>query len=414
MITRLLKVSLALFAISPLVNVGPVNVTALLLLLASVLQLSTQPQQFSLFWRQYWVFMLTMVALTSAFLLSNLLNKNPNTLDATFAQSRWLLLLAFAAPALVYSMKMKDWRDVVYFSASITVVFTIVYLADAFTYLKLESNLILDVIDAQRSDLLRPSWVFNPHPFSRTLIAAMLLLLGCTLVSNRGILRTIFCLGILGLGTLLVLGAVRTAFIAVAVLACLSVFLYRGKRLVSSLSAGLLLCVVGLWFRGQLFPMDQTDKSLGLREALFEQGVNAFLATPWFGGGYQAARAISWPSELQQFAGAQTMATTNTHVQWLEMLVSYGLLGGLLFTALWLLSGWLILKASIQGFGTRKLAGVLLFLNWTSLTIASFTTVYRESEWALWLVTLIGSLSLIELQKKSSGGTPTLKETASL
>jgi hypothetical protein len=230
-ITRLLKVSLALFAISPLVNVGPVNVTALLLLLASVLQLSTQPQQFSLFWRQYWVFMLTMVALTSAFLLSNLLNKNPNTLDATFAQSRWLLLLAFAAPALVYSMKMKDWRDVVYFSASITLVFTIVYLADAFTYLKLESNLILDVIDAQRSDLLRPSWVFNPHPFSRTLIAAMLLLLGCTLVSNRGILRAIFCLGILGLGTLLVLGAVRTAFIAVAVLACLSVFLYRGKRL---------------------------------------------------------------------------------------------------------------------------------------------------------------------------------------
>jgi hypothetical protein len=228
-ITRLLKVSLALFAISPLVNVGPVNVTALLLLLASVLQLSTQPQQFSLFWRQYWVFMLTMVALTSAFLLSNLLNKNPNTLDATFAQSRWLLLLAFAAPALVYSMKMKDWRDVVYFSASITVVFTIVYLADAFTYLKLESNLILDVIDAQRSDLLRPSWVFNPHPFSRTLIAAMLLLLGCILVSNRRILRAIFCLGTLGLGTLLVLGAVRTAFIAVAVLACLSVF-YTGAR----------------------------------------------------------------------------------------------------------------------------------------------------------------------------------------
>ena len=399
MITRLLKYSLALFAIAPLVNVGPVNVTALLLLLTSALQLSTQPQQFFMFWRQYWVFMLTMVALTSAFLLSNLLNNNPNTLDATFAQSRWFLLLAVASPAVVCNLNTSDWRDLIYFSASIALLFTAVYLLDAFTYLTLGSNFILELIDAKRGDPIRPSWVFNPHPFSRTLLAATLLLLGCALAANRQLARALCCIGILGLGTLLILGAVRTAFIAVAVLACLGVFLYRGKGLLMSLSAGLLLSAAGLWFRGQLFPV---DKSLGLREALFEQGVNAFLATPWFGGGYQAARAISWPPELAKFAGNQTMATTNTHLQWLEMLVSYGLLGGLLFTALWLLSGWLILRASNQCSGTQKLAGVLLFLNWTSLTIASFTTVYRETEWALWILTLLASLSLLE--GRNTGG----------
>ena len=400
MITRLLKCSLALFAISPLVNVGPVNVTALLLLLTSALQLSTQPQQFFVFWRQYWGFMLTMVALTSVFLLSNLLNNNVNILDATFAQGRWFLLLAVASPAVVCNLNTRDWRELSYFSASIALLFTAVYLVDAFTYLTLGSNFVLDLIDAKRGDPIRPSWVFNPHPFSRTLLAAMLLLLGCALAANRLLARVLCCIGILGLGTLLILGAVRTAFIALAVLACLGVFLYRGKGLLMSLSAGLLLSAAGLWFRGQLFPV---DKSLGFREALFEQGVDAFLATPWFGGGYQAARAISWPPELAKFAGNQTMATTNTHLQWLEMLVSYGLLGGLLFTALWLLSGWLILRASNQCSGTQKLAGVLLFLNWTSLTIASFTTVYRESEWALWIVTLLASLSLLERQNITSG-----------
>ncbi|WP_435211365.1 O-antigen ligase family protein [Luminiphilus sp. nBUS_16] len=412
MITRLLKCSLALFAISPLVNVGPVNVTALLLLLTSALQLSTQPQQFFVFWRQYWGFMLTMVALTSAFLLSNLLNNNVNILDATFAQGRWFLLLAVASPAVVCNLNTRDWRELSYFSASIALLFTAVYLVDAFTYLTLGSNFVLDLIDAKRGDPIRPSWVFNPHPFSRTLLAAMLLLLGCALADNSRLARALCCIGILGLGALLILGAVRTAFIAVAVLACLGVFLYRGKALLRSLSAGLLLSAVGLWFRGQLFPMDQTDKSLGLREALFEQGVDAFLATPWFGGGYQASRAISWPPELAKFASAQTMETTNTHLQWLEMLVSYGLLGGLLFTALWLLSGWLILKASNRYSSTQKLAAVLLFLNWTSLTIASFTTVYRESEWALWVVTLLASLSLLERQSIASGQPHTASKPA--
>ena len=167
------------------------------------------------------------------------------------------------------------------------------------------------------------------------------------------------------------------------------------------LSAGLVLSTAGLWFRGQLFPMAHADKSLELREALLEQGLQAFMANPWFGGGYQAARAISWPDKLQSFADTQTMATTNTHLQWLEMFVSYGLLGGLLFAALWLYSGWLILKVSRQCASAQKLAGVLLFLNWTSLTIGSFTTVYRESEWALWLVTVLASVTLIEHKKKS-------------
>lgn len=404
---QLLKYSLALFVIAPLINVGPVNVSALLLLLASIFSLSSQPQRFSELWGQYWPFMLLMLATTGSFLLSNFLTDNASPWDSTFAQARWFLLLAIAAPAVVYSLDARDWRDIVYFSAGTVLVFTLIYLIDAFVYLELGSNFILELIDAQRGDLMRPSWVFNPHPFSRTLIAAMLLLLGGALVFSRHALRAICYFGIIGLGVVLVLGAVRTAFVAVAVIACLGVVFYRGKRLMVGLSAGLVLSAAGLWFRGQLFPMAHADKSLELREALLEQGLQAFMTNPWFGGGYQAARAISWPDKLQSFADTQTMATTNTHLQWLEMFVSYGLLGGLLFAALWLYSGWLILKVSRQCASAQKLAGVLLFLNWTSLTIGSFTTVYRESEWALWLVTVLASVTLIEHKKKSIQATAT-------
>ena len=399
---QLLKYSLALFVIAPLINVGPVNVTALLLLLASLSSLSIQPRLFFRLWGQYWPFMLIMLTTTSAFLLSNLLSNNPSPFDSTFAQARWFLLLAIATPAVAYQLNAKDWRDIVYFSAGTILVFAMIYLIDAYVYLGLGSNFILDLIDARRGDLMRPSWVFNPHPFSRTLIAAMLLLLGGALAFDRSALRNICYFGILGLGVLLVLGAVRTAFVAVAVIACLGVIFYKGKRLMVGLCAGLFLSAAGLWFRGQLFPMAQADKSLELREALLEQGLQAFMANPWVGGGYQAARAISWPDKLQRFADTQTMATTNTHLQWLEMLVSYGLLGGLLFAALWLFSGWLVLTASLKCSSLQKLAGVLLFLNWTSLTIGSFTTVFRESEWALWLVTVLAALSLLEQKKKSS------------
>jgi hypothetical protein len=84
------------------------------------------------------------------------------------------------------------------------------------------------------------------------------------------------------------------------------------------------------------------------------------------------------------------------------MLVSYGVLGGLLFTAMWLLSGWLVLQVSTQSSGVQRLAGVLLFFNWMSLTIASFTTVYRESEWALWIMTLLAAFSLLQHKQKAS------------
>lgn len=402
MTSQILKCALALFIISPLINVGPVNVSALLLLVASGLKLSNEPQQFIMFWQKYRVFMGIMAALTGAFTLSNFLSNHLNTLGATFSQARWFLLITVAAPAVVHGLKPKDWRDIGYFSTTLILLFTVIYLSDAIIFLSLDSNLILDLIDAQRGDPHRPAWVFNPHPFSRTLIAAMLLLLGGALVSSSPIFRAIYLIGIIGLGVLLILGAVRTAFIAVAVIGCLSAFFYAGRRIALSLSAGLVLSAVGLWFRHQLFPMAQSDQSLELREALFEQGVQAFLSNPWFGGGYQAARSIRWPPELQQFADAQTMATTNTHLQWLEMLVSYGVLGGLLFTAMWLLSGWLVLQASTQSSGVQRLAGVLLFFNWMSLTIASFTTVYRESEWALWIMTLLAAFSLLQHKPKAS------------
>ena len=224
MTSQILKCALALFIISPLINVGPVNVSALLLLVASGLKLSNEPQQFIMFWQRYRVFMSIMAALTGAFTLSNFLSNPLNTLGATFSQARWFLLITVAAPAVVHGLEPKDWRDIGYFSTTLILLFTVIYLSDAFIFLSLDSNLILDLIDAQRGDPHRPAWVFNPHPFSRTLIAAMLLLLGGALVSSSRIFRAVYLIGIIGLGVLLILGAVRTAFIAVAVVGCLSAF----------------------------------------------------------------------------------------------------------------------------------------------------------------------------------------------
>ena len=116
------------------------------------------------------------------------------------------------------------------------------------------------------------------------------------------------------------------------------------------------------------------------------------------GGGYQASRTISWSPALQHFVNAQTLVTTNTHIQWLEMYVSYGTLGGTLFIVFWATTGSLAIRTYRQSLGPFKLLSSLLILNWLNLTVAGFTTVFRETEWTLWVTTILGALWLAHRQ----------------
>lgn len=398
----LLRCSLALFIISPLINVGPVNIGAFLLLLSSLLWLSINPGRWWDFWREHSQLLLLMSVLLAIFFMANQLNALDTPMEATFAQGRWLILLTLAAPAIARGVDMDAWKKILQF-AVISVLFAVAtYCLDAALYLGWDSNLVLNLLDAQRSDPLRPSWVFNPHPFSRTLIAALLLLIGAlTLTENRRVKQACL-LGTLGLGVMLLLGAVRTALLSLAVIAAYAwIAQGRGRALVGLL-VGLLLGVVSLWVRAFIFPQQDPDRSLQFRIALFEQGMQAFQEKPWLGGGYHAARRILWPENLQAFMASQTLGTSNTHVQWLEMLVSYGVIGGGLFLALWAASGWLVVQAQRQATGPLRLAALLLLLNWISLTVAGFTTVFRESEWALWIITLLAASWLLEQRGLSS------------
>jgi O-antigen ligase len=392
--------AVALLLIAPLVNVGPVNVAAFLLLITSIVWTAQQPRAWWAFWQRHQPLLLLALLLACAFAFSNGINDKPSVLTATFAQGRWLLLLTLAAPAVATGLAAEAWRLIFRLVTVFTLLFTTIYCTDALLYLAFNSNFVLDLIDADRSDLLRPSWVFNPHPFSRTLIAALLLLGAGTLLYRQTVWRLVCLLGMLGIFVMLTLGAVRTAWFALAIIAGAVCVLYARRRFISALTAGLAIGIFGLGFRTTIFPLQDPDKSLQLRTSLFEQGVRAVGDSPWFGGGYQAAREIPWPEGLQGFTANQTLATTNTHVQWLEMCVSYGLIGGLLFLLFWLAWGWLVFDLQRRACGHFRLPALLLLFNWISLSIAGFTTVYRESEWALWLITVLGALWLSERIRK--------------
>ena len=385
-----------LLLIAPLVNVGPVNIAAFLLLITSVLWAAQQPRAWWAFWQRHLPLLLLTLLLTGAFMLSNGINDKPSVLTATFDQGRWLLLLTLAAPAIAGAISPSAWQRILEVATVMTLLFTAVYCTDALLYLVFDSNFVLDLIDAERSDLLRPSWVFNPHPFSRTLIAALLLLAAATVRYRNTAWRLACLLGMLGIAVMLTVGAVRTAWLSLAVIAIASWVLYARGRSLWGLTVGLVLVLFGFWFRTTIFPLQEPDKSLQLRTALFEQGLIAWNDNPWLGGGYQAARDIPWPDNLQAFAATQTLATTNTHMQWLEMCVSYGLIGGLLFLLFWLAWGWFVFALQRRATDRFRLPALLLLLNWISLSIAGFTTVYRESEWILWLITVLGALWLSE------------------
>ncbi len=385
-----------LLLIAPLVNVGPVNIASFLLLITSALWAAQQPRAWWAFWQRHLPLLLLSLLLAGAFMLSNGINDKPSVLTATFDQGRWLLLLTLAAPAIATAVSPSAWQRILGVATVMTLLFTAVYCADALLYLVFDSNFVLDLIDAERSDLLRPSWVFNPHPFSRTLIAALLLLAAATVRYRNTAWRLACLLGMLGIAVMLTVGAVRTAWLSLAVIAIASWVLYARGRSLWGLTVGLVLVLFGFWFRTTIFPLQEPDKSLQLRTALFEQGLLAWNDNPWLGGGYQAARDIPWPDNLQAFAATQTLATTNTHMQWLEMCVSYGLIGGLLFLLFWLAWGWFVFAMLRRAPDRFRLPALLLLLNWISLSIAGFTTVYRESEWILWLITVLGALCLSE------------------
>ncbi len=397
----LVAMALALFIVSPLINVGPVNIASFLLLTTSVLYCAKNPSCIWSFWRTQKQLLVLIGLLLIAFSASNFLNHVTSPFAAVFAQGRWLILLIVSAPAVARGIDFASGRMLFRVVVLVLLVFIYLYVYDAILFLGFDSGGLLHVVGAERGDQNRPSWVFNPHPFSRTLIAALLVLVGVITVTAQARQRVAYILGILGLSVMLVLGAVRTAFIALVAVGLMSLAVYGGRRAALVLIGGVLLAALGLEFRERLFQESLEDESLSIRLVLIQDGIQALLEKPWFGGGYQAARDILWSTELDKFLQLQTLGTTNTHVQWLEMCVSYGVVGGAIFIALWLYSGWWVFTTHRQVAAGFKVFSALLFLNWVSLTVAGFSTVYRETEWALWTVTLLGTAWLHAQQIES-------------
>jgi O-antigen ligase len=397
----LVAMALALFIVSPLINVGPVNIASFLLLTTSVLYCAKNPSCIWSFWRTQKQLLVLIGLLLIAFSASNFLNHVTSPFAAVFAQGRWLILLIVSAPAVARGIDFASGRMLFRVVVLVLLVFIYLYVYDAILFLGFDSGGLLHVVGAERGDQNRPSWVFNPHPFSRTLIAALLVLVGVITVTAQARQRVAYILGILGLSVMLVLGAVRTAFIALVAVGLMSLAVYGGRRAALVLIGGVLLAALGLEFRERLFQESLEDESLSIRLVLIQDGIQALLEKPWFGGGYQAARDILWSTELDKFLQLQTLGTTNTHVQWLEMCVSYGVVGGAIFIALWLYSGWWVFTTHRQVAAGFKVFSALLFLNWVSLTVAGFSTVYRETEWALWTVTLLGTAWLHAQQVES-------------
>lgn len=398
---RLVALALALFAVSPLINVGPVNLTSFLLLTTSGVYCIKNPGCFWSFWRAQKKLLLVMSLLLVAYAVSNILNHVTSPVEATFSQGRWLILFLLSAPAVAWGISVSSGQKIARFVVIALLVFIYIYVYDALLYFAFDSGGIVEWLNAERSDPRRPSWVFNPHPFSRTLIAGLLLLVGVVTVTTSGPQRGAYILGILGLSAMLILGAVRTAFVALVVAGLISTVVYGGRRAAWILLGGILLGLLGLEFRGQLFQEGLHDESLRIRLVLIQDGIRTFLEKPWLGSGYQAARSIIWSPELEPFIQTQTLGTTNTHVQWLEMCVSYGVTGGILFIALWVYSGWWIYATYRRATAGFQLFKLLLVLNWVSLTVAGFSTVYRETEWALWTITMLGAAWLQVQQLKA-------------
>ena len=393
--------ALALLIVSPLINVGPVNIASFLLLTASVLYCAWNASCIWSFWRTQKKLLVMIGLLLIAFSASNLFNHVTSPFEAVFAQGRWLILLMVSAPAVAWGMDVSSGQKLFRFVVIVLLIFIYLYVYDAILFLGFDSGGVLDVVGAERGDPNRPSWVFNPHPFSRTLIAGLLVLVGVITLTAEAPRQGAYMLGVLGISIMLVLGAVRTAFVALVAVGVISIAVYGGRRATLLFIGGVLLAGLGLEFRDRLFQESLNDESLGIRLVLIQDGIKALLEKPWFGGGYQAARDIPWSSELDTFVQLQTLGTTNTHVQWLEMCVSYGVVGGAIFISLWLYCGWWVYTTHRQVAAGFKVFSALLFLNWVSLTVAGFSTVYRETEWALWTVTLLGTAWLHTQQVES-------------
>ena len=118
---------------------------------------------------------------------------------------------------------------------------------------------------------------------------------------------------------------------------------------------------------------------------------------PWFGWGFRGIYGnVEWGPESLNRLGISSSDWINTHIQWMESIVSYGIPGGAIFILVWVLSGKLVLFCLKDKIHLEYGIGVLLFLNWVNLSMAGFATVFVESEWAIWVSTLLGATIIWE------------------
>ena len=262
-------------------------------------------------------------------LVSNYINDSYFFLRDSFKEMRWILLYVIASPAVVCNFAETSWIKITKIVSTVLFVFALIFFVDATALLAFDSNQIFDVLGLHREDRIRPSWTFNPHPFSRTLIAYLIFLFGALSYLSEKPFRIMVITTIFLLSILLVMGGVRTAFISLVVISFVGLIFHRLKFSWFVCIFGIFLATTGLFLRqSQIFDLER-DSSLHIRMSVFKEGIAMISKEPWFGWGFRGIRNIEWSPESLNLLGISANDWINTHVQWMESTVSYGIPGGI-------------------------------------------------------------------------------------
>ena len=366
------------------INVGPTNTAGALLICTGIFWARANWEMWVAYWigRKYLLIILLSFPLFMAML--NIFHEAPNPILSALNDARWVVLIIVSAPGFVLSVRLESIERAFSVCARIWSVLLIYFSIDAAVHIFLGTDMLINVIGLEREIPGRPSAAYNPHPFSRVLIALCVSLILATDLSKRGPDRFLFFLGIISGLFLLAVGGVRVAVPSAFLIVGFCVHVYKIKPshpLILFLSA---LVLFGL-ARRLLEILDQeSDVSLNRRWLVAQEGWLRFLDSPWYGHGVDSTKLLSRSPEALNSLGLSSGDWMNTHIHWLEILVDYGLIGlipAVLLGGLYV--GAILLIGKYENTRFERFIFVALAINGINLFIGTFSTVMVEIEWAV-------------------------------
>lgn len=387
---------LAALAVAPLVNVGPVNTSGLALLFMTGCWALFNPRQWWAYWRDHSALVSVLLFLVATAILINVVLAMDKPYLNSLRDMRWFVLLIVAAPCLVVALRQADWWLLGIWLPRLVALLIGIAAVDAVLHLWLGSDIVLEALGLARERDGRPSAAFNPHPYSRALIAAGLCVGFAVYRLRPGWERRCMMMSLAGCVFLLAAGGVRVSLLAslfvLAILARARLFTMPARQL--GLAAAVM--AAGLLYRFGMILDAGADYSVSRRWLLVTEAWEWIGTRPLLGFGYHASRRLEHEPEVLELLDLKAGEWLNTHVQWLEVTLDYGVVGLLGFILLW----WMFLRtlwgAYATSAGAARVISLLLIGNGLSLSMATFFTVFVEAEWAIWMLTLIAALVIQE------------------